>query len=596
MAHRLISTESRESALPVSGTGSPDSATRLRAQAQAVLDAGDVEGYRSLFVPTAQLKEPNRRYHAQVVLLDLGLAVAAGWASDRSIPLRMALADAAVEALETEPSEPVVLNAAAVALRELWCLDSARDLFDAAARLDPSLPQLRENLAAVDSRRQASHGHVIHPALARLARRATLVAGKARPASGLTLSLCMIVRDEEDMLARCLAAVAPAVDEIVVVDTGSRDTTIQIARSFGARVIEHAWTDSFSEARNISFEAATGDWLMSLDADQVLVSDDVEVLRALTGHTWREAFYLVETSHVGETTDGHTVTRDRLKVFRNRPEYRYRGRVHEKIGHTLPLYAPRRIEQTSVRLQHYGYLKSVLDAKGKAQRNIRLLRVEVDENPSDASLRFSLGSEYAAVGDNEAALPEFERVWAMMAADGEDANQAYVLPQLIARMVKALRLAGRLEDAASLTTEGLRRYPTFTDLVIAQANMATASSAYRDARELYRRCIELGDAPARYRPLAGCGTYLPRIGLAVLEMIDGDYESARQLLDWCIENHPGFLGVVQPYVTLLLKAGVRPDEAIADIERRGLSAEFNAAFHARLRAATCRRPEGLQVA
>ena len=116
-------------------------------------------GYRSLFVPTAQLKEPNRRYHAQVVLLDLGLAVAAGWASDRSIPLRMAIADAAVEALETEPSEPVVLNAAAVALRELWCLDSARDLFDAAARLDPSLPQLRENLAAVDGRRQAARRH-----------------------------------------------------------------------------------------------------------------------------------------------------------------------------------------------------------------------------------------------------------------------------------------------------------------------------------------------------------------------------------------------------------------------------------------------------
>ncbi|MGP0051604.1 MAG: glycosyltransferase, partial [Solirubrobacteraceae bacterium] len=506
--------------------GSPDSAIRLGAQAQALLDAGDVEGYRSLFVAAAKLEDQNRRYHAQLVLLDLGRAVAASWTSDRTTGLGMAVADAAVEALEIEPSEPVVLNAAGLALYELGSLDAARDLFGAARRLDPSLPHVREHLAAGDSRRRDLSRDVVHPALASLARRATLVAGRARPASGLTLSLCMIVRDEEDVLGRCLTAVAPAVDEIVVVDTGSRDATIQIARSFGARVIEHEWTDSFSEPRNISFEAATGDWLISLDADQVLVSEDAEVLRELTGHTWREAFYLVETSHVGEADDGCAVVNHRLRVFRNRPEYRYKGRVHEQISHTLPLYAPGRVVQTPVRLQHYGYLKSVLDAKGKVQRNIKLLRLEVDENPTDASLRFSLGSECLAAGDDEAALPEFERAWALMVAEGGDASDRYVPPLLIDRMVRAMRLSGRLEDAASLAAEGLRRFPTFTDLVLAQANMATASGRYHEARELYRRCIELGDAPVHYRPLVGCGTYLPRMGLAHLEVINGNHEAA----------------------------------------------------------------------
>ena len=81
----------------------------------------------------------------------------------------------------------------------------------------------------------------------------------------------MIVRDEEQMLGRCLAAAAPAVDEIIIVDTGSQDATIEIARSFGARVIERPWTGSFADARNASLEAATGDWLLYLDADEVLV-------------------------------------------------------------------------------------------------------------------------------------------------------------------------------------------------------------------------------------------------------------------------------------------------------------------------------------
>ena len=95
-------------------------------------------------------------------------------------------------------------------------------------------------------------------------------------------------------------AAAAAVDEIIIVDTGSIDRTVEIARSYGAQVIEREWTGSFSEARNVSFEAATGDWIMYLDADEVLVADDVKRLRALTGRTWREAFYLVETSYTGD--------------------------------------------------------------------------------------------------------------------------------------------------------------------------------------------------------------------------------------------------------------------------------------------------------
>ncbi len=548
--------------------GDPDSASRLGAQAQALLDAGDIEGYRSLFASAAQLKDRNRRYHAQVVLLELGLAVAAGWTSERRARLRMLVAAAAVEALEIEPNEPVVLNAAALALDGLGRPDAAAGLVAAARRLDPSLTPMREHPAAVDSRRRDATMAAARPGLAGLAHRAALVAGRARPASGLTLSLCMIVRDEEDMLGRCLAAVAPAVDEIVIVDTGSRDATIEIARSFGARVIAYEWADSFCEPRNISFDAATGDWLICLDADQVLVSEDAAMLRELTGHVWREAFYLVETSHVGEADDGYAVVNNRLRMFRNRPEYRFTGRVHEQISHTLPLYAPGRVVQTSVRLEHYGYLKSVLDSKAKVQRNIRLLRVEVDENPTDASLRFTLGSEYAAAGDDEAALPEFERAWALMTAGGGDADDVRVPPPLVSRLVRAMRLGGRVEDAASLAAEGLRRFPTFTDLVLAQANMAAAGGRHHEARALYRRCIELGDAPVHYRPLVGCGTYLPRIGLAELEVINGDHEAARQLLDWCIEHHPGFTGVIRPYAALLLTVGVQPEEVVAEIERR----------------------------
>ena len=480
----------------------------------------------------------------------------------------MAVADAAVEVIEAQPSEPVVLNCAAVALRELGNLDAALALFGAAQRLDPSLPDLEQNLAAVRSRRPGGPSARSGPAaLSSLSRRATVAARKARPARGLTLSLCMIVKDEEEMLPRCLGAIAPVVDEIVVVDTGSRDATIEIARSFGARVIEHKWTDSFAEARNISFDAATCDWLMFLDADQVLVSEDAQRLRALTGHTWREAFYLVQTSYLGETGDGFAATDNVLRVFRNRPQYRFEGRVHEQITHNLPVYAPGRVQQTTVRVRHYGYLEAVRSVKAKSQRNIDLLRMQADEGPPDAFLHFNLGSEYAAVGDTAAALTEFERAWSMIVAQGSGVDYRYA-PPLVSRLVEAMRRNGRLEDAASLAAEGLRRYPGFTDLVLAQASLAFETGAFDDAREHYRRCIALGDAPARYRPIVGSGTYLPRIALAQLALIDGDDEVARQLLTWCLEHYPTFHAVVAPFLSLLLRTGMPAEAAVAEVERR----------------------------
>jgi glycosyltransferase involved in cell wall biosynthesis len=527
-----------------------------------------IEAYRLLFADAAQLEDPSRRYQAQVVLLERGLAAAEHRSSVPADAVLMAVAEAAVELIEAQPSEPVVLNCAAVALGQLGSLDAALALFDATQRLDPSLPGLEQNLAAVRTRRPDRPGaRSVQEALSSLCQRATLAARKACPATGLTLSLCMIVRDEEEMLPRCLETIAPVVDEIIVVDTGSRDATIEIARSFGARVIEHTWTDSFAEARNISFDAATSDWLMFLDADQVLVSEDAERLRALTGHTWREAFYLVETSYLGETGDGFAATDNVLRVFRNRPQYRFEGRVHEQITHTLPVYAPGRVQQTTVRIRHYGYLEAVRRSKAKSQRNIDLLRKQADESPPDAFLHFNLGSEYAADGDTAAALTEFERAWSMIVARGSGVDNRYV-PPLVARLVEALRQSGRLADAAALATEGLRRYPEFTDLVFAQARIAFETGAFDAAREHYRRCIALGDAPARYRPIVGSGTYLPRVALAQLALRDGDDEVARELLAWCLEHHPAFHEVLAPYLSLLLRAGAPPEAAVAEVERR----------------------------
>ena len=534
----------------------------------AALQAGDFAAYQAQFARAAELEDPNRRYQAYRALLEHAFRAGAAAHGRAAIEILVALAGGALTALEQTAAEPVLLNYAGVALHELWSLDAARALFKAAERLDPEVPHLRRNLRLCAERKRTAGRprKPLHPALPGLARRAQTVAAAARPVAGLKLSLCMIVRDEEEMLPRCLEAVAPAVDEIVIVDTGSIDRTMEIARSFGARVIEREWTGSFSDARNVSFDEATGDWLLYLDADEVLVGADVDKLRALTGHTWREAFYFVETNFTGEEDTGGALTHSALRMFRNRPHYRFEGRLHEQIAHHLPAYVPERLEHTGVRIEHYGYLAVVRDTKGKSQRNVELLRAQMAESPPSPFLHFNLGSEYFAAGDSQAALAEYERAWEMILAQPDEPHE--FTPSLMSRMVKALRACGRADDAIARAAEGLTRFPGFTDLVYDQALAFVELQRRDEAIAHFERCIEMGDAPPRYTSLVGCGTYLPRISMAELYLQRGDAAAALPLLQWCIDHHPGFFGVVLPYAAALLATGSSPAEVVAEVESR----------------------------
>jgi glycosyltransferase involved in cell wall biosynthesis len=521
--------------------------------------------------PQSGEQDENRRYQAVVKLLEHGLANAAGAPSKRLPELYAAVAAHAVEALEREPREPKLLNYAGVAFYELWSLQAAQALFGAAQRLDPTLATIGRNLDQTAQRRHAlgrrPAAPALHAAVPALAERALAVAEQAHPAQGLRLSLCMIVRDEQEMLPRCLAAVKDAVDEMVIVDTGSKDETIAIAKSFGAKVIEREWTGSFGEARNVAFEAATGDWTFVLDADELLVAEDVQLLRSLTGRTWREAFYVAETNYTGDLEAGSSVTHNTLRVFRNRPQYRYSGRLHEQIADTLPGYLPERLEYTNVRIEHYGYLGAVRDAREKSRRNIELLELQRAEGQATPFLHYNLGAEYAVAGEPGKALVELERAWQLL-ADDEERDTYQFAPALANRYVRALRACGRFHDAIATAQTALERFPGFTDLVLEQSAAYVETGEIQRAIEGYERCIAMGDAPRRYTATVGCGSYLPRIALGELRVARGEVAEGVELLAACLREHPEFIGSVLPYASALLASGATPEQIVAAVQER----------------------------
>jgi tetratricopeptide (TPR) repeat protein len=535
-------------------------AARLIPAATARLAAGDWAGYRAVVAEAGEVTDPHRRYEAQRALLELGLS------EGSNIATLVASAAAAVDMLQAEPREPVLLNYAGVIFYELGAMKAATALFSAAQRLDPELPNVERNLAECTRRKRKGVSVVAQAAgpVRELQPRVDRIAGAARPAEGLTLSLCMIVKDEEAMIGRCLEAVRGAVDEVVIVDTGSTDRTVEIAESLGARVLHHVWDGDFSAARNVSFEAAAGDWVMYLDADEVLVAEDAARLRALTGRTWREAFFLTETNHTGDIEDGTAITHDAMRVFRNRPEYRFEGRIHEQIAQHLPAYLPERQERTTVRVEHFGYLGAVRDTKDKTNRNLELLERQVADGVDNPFLHYNLGSEYAATGDAPRALTHFARAWSAVRETGRVSSDGYA-PALAARYVHALRNTGRLAEVGSAGDEALEVFPGFTDIVLEQALAAGAAGDLEREEALLRRCLEMGDGPSRYSATLGCGTYRALVALADVLRRRGALEEAEATLRGCLQEHPGFLAAVDPYATALLRRGVPGAEVVQTV-------------------------------
>jgi len=205
----------------------------------------------------------------------------------------------------------------------------------------------------------------------------------------------MIIRDEEQLLPGCLESVLGVVDEVVAVDTGSSDATPEIVRAHGGRLLRHAWREDFSAARNVSLDAATGDWILWMDADERLRPEEHGRLRRLIERNASEDVFSVPIR--SETPTGVQVTHAH-RLFRNRKGIRFSGRVHEQVSPSFARIGAREGPSADFTIDHLGYNFSADKLRSKAQRNLRLLNAAKRQDPRDAYVRFCLGQALLLLG------------------------------------------------------------------------------------------------------------------------------------------------------------------------------------------------------
>lgn len=221
-----------------------------------------------------------------------------------------------------------------------------------------------------------------------------------------SLSLCMIVRDEAAVIQRCLASARPAVDEIIVVDTGSQDATPDLARQMGAQVHTFAWNHDFAAARNYALDQATGSWILVLDADETLVADVIPEVRRLIQRPEALAITLVR-QEAGMTQVPYSLV---LRLFRNRPDLRFRRAFHELVDDSVADIQQREpgwrvLHLPAVALGHTGYLPDAVAQRDKLQRAASHLIALHQSDPTDAYVACKLAGVYLQSGVPEKAIP-----------------------------------------------------------------------------------------------------------------------------------------------------------------------------------------------
>jgi len=217
------------------------------------------------------------------------------------------------------------------------------------------------------------------------------------------ITLSMIVKNEEKHLAKCLESVKNVVDEIVLVDTGSTDKTLEIAERYSAKIFHFKWIDDFAAARNFALSHASGDWILYLDADECITEKSAPEIKRLTKQKKREAYKCTVRSVDDFNHRPSVMTYTRL--FANEKNIRFEGKVHEQIEESLRKnnFA---IKNSTIEIDHYGYNLSKDELKIKAGRNLLILLNQYEENKS-SYYAFQLGQTYTILNEKENAVSYF---------------------------------------------------------------------------------------------------------------------------------------------------------------------------------------------
>ncbi|QST02053.1 glycosyltransferase (plasmid) [Pontibacillus sp. ALD_SL1] len=356
------------------------------------------------------------------------------------------------------------------------------------------------------------------------------------------LSCCMIVKNEDSTLERCLKSIAPYVDELIVVDTGSTDNTKAIAEQFTPHVYDFKWTHNFAEARNFALSKASGTWIVQIDADEFFKKEEAEKIRAAVEQCEKNVLSVRIVNVVGEnkTSSAHSSAR----IFRNIPEHRYHFAIHEQILHNGDILDT---SFSSITLHHTGYQTEVISSKGKHRRNLSILQRELKKTPLDIFMNYNISKEYLGMKDLKKALHHLR-----IAYDESKKHPKHLLmSSILFQMIGTLYADKQYQKGLKVASEAESLYPEHTDLTYYKGLFLEKLGSISKAANQYERCIQKGESPSYYQTRIGIGSILPLKQLFNLSVQSRDYGKVQEYAFAILEIEPHNISLYIPLIRFM---------------------------------------------
>jgi glycosyltransferase involved in cell wall biosynthesis len=347
------------------------------------------------------------------------------------------------------------------------------------------------------------------------------------------ISLCMIVKNEERFLAECLDSVKDVVDEINIIDTGSTDRTVEIARSYGANVDFREWRGDFAWARNEALAMATKRWTLVLDADEELERESLGLVKSLrTTPAGLAAIYINIVNLISDATGNGTMSHRLARIFPTNPKLRYTGFIHESLM---------RIDGTDmaavlspITILHKGYTLEMLVDRDKDARNKPLISRAYEENGDDAFSLFNFGNSAICSGDIEVGIAVLER----MLAENPVAKLYFPLAYLMLAQTYCESL-GEHEKALEIVEKGVERFERDAGLVFTKGQVLVKLGRIEEARELFELTLTMREQMA-YTVMTDEEIFEWKVFYALAGTYEREknYDKAIECIDKALENKP----------------------------------------------------------
>ena len=305
----------------------------------------------------------------------------------------------------------------------------------------------------------------------------------------MNISSCLIVKNEADNIVRSLESVKKIADEIIVVDTGSTDNTVEIAQSFGAKVFFYEWDNNFSNAKNFALDKATGDWIIFLDADEYFGDNAKKKLRFVLKHISPNKnidALLCKLINI-DVQFGRIISENpAIRVFRGKTGIRYEGSIHEQpLKHGKTLNAAN-ITDVSLIIYHTGYSHAVLPEKIK--RNLKILEQDIKDNKITNLTYYYMSQSHYSLKNYEETI-KYARL-SLAEPDMKNTIMAYLPYVLLVKGMLELKDRYSFEEIEKYIDEAIAHYPTHPEIWYILALAKKAQNQIPEAIESYRKAIE----------------------------------------------------------------------------------------------------------